>query len=316
MARRLVLVVSALLLLALAGSPAAGAAPLPDRVALPAGFQPEGIEAAGGTSVYVGSLATGAIWRGDVRTGTGATWAAGVGKPGVAKPAVGMAIDRARGLLWVAGGTSGEVRAYDTRTAALERTYTFPGSGFLNDVAVTARGVYVTDSFVQRLAVVRFRGHGRLPARGRTLRLRGDISYVAGPSEDRAFNANGIVADGDRLVIAQSVTGRLFAVDPRTGYARTIHTFGADLQDADGLELRGQLLYVVRNFDPARNAGVVQRLALLPRGPVAVPLGTLTGDLDFPSTAAWVAGALYVVNARFATTPTPTTPYWITRLPG
>jgi outer membrane protein assembly factor BamB len=310
MARRLVVVVSTMLALALAGPPAAGAARFPDRVALPAGFQPEGIEAAGGTSVYVGSLATGAIWRGDVRTGTGAIWAEGVGEP-----AVGIAIDRARGLLWVAGGRSGEVRAYDTRTAAL-RTYTFPGSGFLNDVAVTARGVYVTDSFVQRLAVVPFRRDGRLPAHGRTLALRGDISYVAGPPEDRAFNANGIVADGDRLVIAQSATGRLFAVDPATGYARTIRTFGAALQDADGLELRGRLLYVVRNFDPARNAGVVQRLALLPRLPVAVPLGTLTGDLDFPSTAAWVAGALYVVNARFATTPTPTTPYWITRLPG
>jgi hypothetical protein len=34
-----------------------------------------------------------------------------------------------------------------------------------------------------------------------------------------------------------------------------------------------------------------------------------------PTTAAFVTGSLYVVNARFNTPPTAETPYWITRLP-
>jgi hypothetical protein len=41
---------------------------------------------------------------------------------------------------------------------------------------------------------------------------------------------------------------------------------------------------------------------------------TLTpAGLDIPTTAAWVGGSLYVVNARFNTPVTATTEYWITR---
>ncbi len=37
-------------------------------------------------------------------------------------------------------------------------------------------------------------------------------------------------------------------------------------------------------------------------------------DFDVPTTLAEVDGSLYAVNARFNTTPTPGTEYWITRL--
>jgi hypothetical protein len=43
--------------------------PFPDQIDLPAGWAPEGITAGRGTTVYVGSLAGGGIWEGDVRTG-------------------------------------------------------------------------------------------------------------------------------------------------------------------------------------------------------------------------------------------------------
>ena len=278
----------------------------PSRIALPDGFQPEGIEAGYGKTIYVGSLVDGSIWRGNVRTGKGAVWAEG---PGEGSPAVGMVLDRRRHLLWVAGGPTGEVRAYDIRTAALVKTYTFAGSGFLNDVVVTRRGVYATDSFVQRLAVVEFGKGGSLPADGTTLPLTGDITYVAGPPDNPAFNANGIVAQHGWLVINQTETGQLFRVGPRTGVARELRTFGTDLVGADGMELRGHLLYVVRG-----SVNTVNRMVLLTRHRLAVPAGTLEGDLDFPATAALVGRHLYVVNARFTTTPTPTTEYWVTRL--
>jgi streptogramin lyase len=274
------------------------------RIALPNGFQPEGVEAGGGPTVFVGSLADGSIWRGDVRTGQGAVWA-----PGPGAPALGIARDERRGLLWVAGGNSRQVRVYDLRSRRLLKTYDVPSAGFLNDVALTDHDVYVTDSFVQHLVVLRLGGHGRLPAKATTEPLTGDIQYVAGPPDNPAFNANGIVADHGRLVIDQSETGQLFRVNPRTGATRELQTFGTDLTAADGMELRGRLLYVVRNV------GLVQRLLLAPSLRFAIPAGTRTGDLDVPSTVAYVAGALYVVNARFATPPTPTTPYWLTRLP-
>ena len=61
---------------AIALTPAAGsakkAATFPDVIALPKGFQPEGIEVGKGMTFYVGSVANGAIYRGDLRTGRGA----------------------------------------------------------------------------------------------------------------------------------------------------------------------------------------------------------------------------------------------------
>ena len=82
------------------------------------------------------------------------------------------------------------------------------------------------------------------------------------------FNANGIVATHGFVVINQSSTGQLFRVDPQTGFATEIETFGTDLVNADGMELRGHLLYVVRS-----PADVVQRMGLFTRRGIAVPRG-------------------------------------------
>src|SRR5215210_3393978 len=41
----------------------------PDVIALPDGFQPEGIAIGPGHTFYVGSIPTGRVWKGDLRTG-------------------------------------------------------------------------------------------------------------------------------------------------------------------------------------------------------------------------------------------------------
>jgi len=46
----------------------------PEIIPLPNGFAPEGIATGTGTTFYVGSLATGQIYRGDLRTGDGGCW--------------------------------------------------------------------------------------------------------------------------------------------------------------------------------------------------------------------------------------------------
>ena len=51
---------------------AAAQATFPETLPLPNGFQPEGISIGNGTTFYVGSIPTGAVYRGDLRTGTGA----------------------------------------------------------------------------------------------------------------------------------------------------------------------------------------------------------------------------------------------------
>jgi sugar lactone lactonase YvrE len=301
--RRLLPLLLAACLLPLAAPIAVAAQPdvFPARIDLPDGFQPEGIEAGKGTTVYVGSLRDGSIWRGDVRTGEGdAAWADPVGVP-----TVGLAYDARHDLLWAAGGPSGQVRAYDVDTGELVRTYTVAPAptGFLNDVTVTASGVYVTDSNIQQLVVVPFGPDGSLPTAATTLPITGDLVYGPG------FNANGIVNARGYLIVVQSSTGGLFRVDPATGQSVQIDTGGTNLVNGDGMELRGSTLYVVRNFD-----NVVVRLALGPDLLTATPAGEIRGATDVPTTATFSAGRLYVVNARFGTADPTTADYWITRL--
>ena len=128
------------------------------------------------------------------------------------------------------------------------------------------------------------------------------------PFEADRNNTNGIVATRGWLIVVDSFTGGLFRVDKATGVATQIPTGGASVANGDGLELRGSTLYVVRNANQ-----LVQVFRLGAGLTSAVPLGTLTSaGLSVPTTAAFQAGQLWVVNARFGIT---TTEYWVSRLP-
>lgn len=277
---------------------------LPSRIDLPDGFQPEGIASGPRHRLYVGSLADGTILKVNPANGAVRTLVPGV----VGKAALGLEVDW-RGRLWVAGGGGQEVRVYSTRTGALLKTYTFPTAGFLNDLVVTRRAVYVTDSVNQQMGVIPLGRHGRLkdPSKAKVRALTGDIVYAPG------FNANGIARKAGWLVIVQTNTGKLFRVNPRTGVTKAINLHGLDVTNGDGLTIRGRWLYVVRNFD---NKVDVYKLG--PRLLSARFKGSITktgpNGLDVPTTAAFSLGKLWAVNARFTTAPTPTTDYWITKL--
>jgi sugar lactone lactonase YvrE len=304
--RRLGALVGLVLGLSIVLAPAATAhdktADLPATIDLPDGFQPEGIESWGAT-LYAGSLADGSIWAADARTGTGDYL---VEHPGGV--AVGLHLDR-WGRLWVAGGPTGTIRVYEARTGELLQTYTFTGTGFLNDLDISRQAVYATDSMNRQLAVVPLGPFGRLPdpSAAFLMPLTGDFQLQPG------FNANGIAARGGWLILVQSNTGLLFRVDPRTGETQQVDTGGYLVTNGDGLDFRGRTLYVVRNFS---NLVAVLRVSRDLRE--ATLVGEITaepGVLSIPTTATTTLGALWVVNARFNVAPTPTTPYWITRLP-
>jgi hypothetical protein len=288
----------AALALFLAAAPAV-AAPFPARIDLPNGWAPEGITAGRGPTAFVGSLADGAIAQVDLRTG-----AVDVLAPGATgRVSVGLDYEDGADRLWVAGGPTGEVRAYDASSGALLETYTFT-AGFLNDVAVTRDAVYVTDSGIQQLIVIPLTHGGGVPDPDDafTLPIVGDFVYQAG------FNANGIVEFAGWLIVPQSNTGALFAIDPDTGRSVEILPQGS-VTAADGLERVGSTLYVVRN---QLNRVEVYRI----HGGDVRHRATLTaGDLDVPTTVAFAGGSLWAVNARFGTPVTPDTEYWITRLP-
>lgn len=274
---------------------------IPTRIDLPDGFQPEGITSGPANKLYVGSLADGAVWKGNARTGNGRILV-----PGVAgHMATGLHLDW-RGRLWVAGATNQTIRVYSSRTGALLKEYAFPGAGFVNDLVITHKAVYATDSINQQLLVVPLGRHGRLldPSSATVKPLTGDITYVSG------FNANGIATRAGWLVIVQSNTGKLFRVNPRTGVAKLIDLHGADLSNGDGLLLRGRILYVVRNTDD-----VVAVLHLSKRLTSARLVRSLTSpSLDIPTAATFAVGKLWVVNARFGVADPTTADYWITRL--
>ncbi|MPZ96392.1 MAG: superoxide dismutase [Propionibacteriales bacterium] len=308
--------VTVVALLTLTGGAAATAAERPARAAfpetipLPDGFQPEGITSGRGLTFYAGSLADGRIFAGDLRTGTGEVLVEGT----TGERAVGMQWEARRGgRLWVAGGdnTTGVafVSVYDARSGELLRRWEVPGTGFLNDVAVTRKAVYVTDSNVQQLVVIPLGKHGKLPPDDAALKLplTGELVYTDG------FNANGIrpLRGGKSLILVQSNKGLLFRVDPRSGDTDQVEVSGGTLASGDGLERVWRRLYVVRG----NGGNDVVELKLSRKGTQASYERVLTeAALDVPSTATFAAGSLWVVNARFSTTPTPTTPYDVVRV--
>ena len=186
------------------------------------------------------------------------------------------------------------------------QTYSFAPAGFLNDLVVTDDAVYVTDSSFAYLDVIPLGPDGALPDPSAAFMLPLGGDFVLGSG----FNLNGIVKSRGWLIAVQSNTGLLFRIDPSSGDATEIGLgAGVDVLNGDGLELHGRTLYVVQN--------VFNRIEVFALGPglsSASLQRTLTpAGLDIPTTAAWVGGSLFVVNARFNTPVTPDTPYWITR---
>jgi sugar lactone lactonase YvrE len=283
----------AALALALSTSVAAAAA-FPATIALPRAFQPEGI-AIRGSTFYVGSIPTGAIYRGNVRSGQGAVFIPGAS----GRAAIGVEIDN-RNRLFVAGGTSGRAFVYDVRTRELIRSYQLTTSTptFINDVVVTPRGAYFTDSRQARLYRVAIGRGGRLATSAQTIALAPPFRLQG------LFNANGIDAtpNGRWLVIVQSSTGKLYRVHPSTGATREISLGGPTVETGDGILLDGRTLYVVQNT--MNQIAVIRVNGALTSGTIR----TRITDRRFmvPTTIDEHGRRLYAVNAHFGATPSET----------
>ena len=220
-----------------------------------------------------------------------------------------MKVDRGR--LFVAGGPTGDAFVYNARTGAPIASYDLPTSGptFVNDVVVTKRAAWFTDS--QRAALYRLPlGPGGRPGPASsitTVMLTGDYDHV-----DGSFNVNGIDAtpNGKTLVIVQSTGGNLFTVTAM-GTTRSIALAGNEsVPNGDGILLDGKTLYVVQN-----RLNVIAKIALSPNLRSGRVLRRISSpDFDVPTTVAELGSRLYAVNARFGTTPTPTTDYSVVQV--
>ncbi|MDT7786012.1 MAG: hypothetical protein QOF58_4431 [Pseudonocardiales bacterium] len=278
-----------LLVSALVTAPAvpAAAAP-PQTIVLPGAVSAEGIAVGRGTTFFAGDLLRGDIFRGDLRRGKAEMF---VDNPD-GRMAVGMAVFSAHNLLFVAGGQTGQAYVYDTDTGATLATYQFgdPSTSVINDVTVTSRGAWFTDSVQAKLYFVPVGPAGKLGT-FRTLAVTGPGAVTPGQ-----FNLNGIQAapGGRSLVVAHSGTGRLYTVDATTGASVLIS--GVSVPGVDGLVLSGRSLWAVQatnqisliHLSPGLDSGVVEKV--------------ITSDLlQSPTTAALRGDKLAVINGKFDT---------------
>lgn len=282
-------VLSAALITMLVGP--AGAAPRPASIPLPVDFQPEGIALGEGNTFYVGSLRDGDIYRGNLRSGRGSTFIDFNADDG--RVAVGMRVVKSRDWLVVAGGATGHAWVYDTNDGSTVADLVLgePGVTFSNDVAVTRRALYFTDTFAATIYKVPILADGSFGAT-QPITVRGPAGETGG------FGLNGIDSTHRGwLIVNHTDLGILALVNPRTGDSHEIPLSGPALTAGtlDGLQLEGRTVWVVQNF-----ANSVARVKLSPdltRGRV---VEVITSELfRVPTTAVRHGSRLALVNGRF-----------------
>jgi len=286
----------------------AAAAPggqFPQTIALPDGFQPEGVVSGRGPEIFAGSLADGAIYRADLRTGQGEVVVEG--GQGIA---VGLSYDARSGYLFVAGGFFGTGKVYDMsggEAELVEQVQLSTDYSFINDVVVTRDAAYFTNSFRPEFYRVPLGPAGQLAGPAETIALSGPAAHDPVQPPAFAVFSNGIVAssDGAYLVIVNSADAALYRVDPHSGDSLAIDLGGAAVPNGDGLVLIGETLYVVQNF--INQISVVELADEFDAGWITKVI--TDPDFDVPTTAAAFGSSLYAVNARFSTPATPTTTY-------
>ena len=288
---------------ALAGASSATASSrsgrFPTVIPLPDNWLPEGIAIGDEPIAYFGSRADGSIYRANLVTGQGRP----LPTPGPGTPAVGLKIDDMN-RLFVAGGNAGDGRVVDAGSGRILVNYPFTsGVTFINDVVLTPRAAFFTDSRSAVLFVVPIAADGSVPASDgfRRLDLTGDLVIIPD-----ANNLNGIARtpDGSALLSINSATGQLFRINPRTGQTTLVTLAGGEsLPNGDGLLLDGRTLYVVQNRLNLVAVVLMSRDGL--SGVVRTRVGS--DNFDVPTTVAKFEDRLYLPNARFGAVPPATT---------
>ena len=265
----------------------AAAAPATEVIVLPGATSAEGIAVGRGSTFYAGDLFGGDIFRGDLQRGTVELF---IDTP-PGQMSVGLKVDDASGLLFVAGGFSGQGFVYDALTGAAVAAYQLgvPGQSIINDVVITRAGAWFTDSAQARLYFVPI-GPDGVPGASSVLTVTGPAANTSGE-----VNLNGIAAtpDGRTLIVAHSTQGALYTVNPVTGASRLLFApIGPD-----GILYEAGRLWVAEPF-----LNQVSRLRLSPDLTGGVVEETITSPLfQTPTTVAIHGNRLAAVNAKFDT---------------
>ena len=296
----------------------------PEAIAIPIGFEGEGIELGKGHEFFVGgtSLASlfgepffgiphemsefaGAIYKGNLRTGEGA-----ILSPPTGKSVSGLSYDPRTDYLYAATGfaaseifgsftfTGQGVTVYDASSGDIITEITFGDGIAINDCLVTSTGVYCTDSFNPDLYKVVLEEGGRLPSTP-------VFEVIPMPGFDMVpgFNANGLVGDfdGRQLVIVNATTGVLSLVDTESGEASPLQIEGDEqlFPNGDGLYLDGRTLYILQNFQD--KVAVIQLSGDLTGGSFIrnIPGEGEINPLNVATTIIGFGDSIYAINTNF-----------------
>lgn len=274
------------------------------------GDTPEGIAVTADGTMYVTSVGTGAVYRGNVHDRQLHPFIP-AGADGRGK-ATGVHVD-AWGRIFVAGYDTGTLYAYDRAGHLLAARPTIPGAA-LNDLTFGPDAVYVTDSVNQIIWRAQLSAATVGPLRPWLTRDR----FSPTP-----FFLNGIVITPDQrvLLVAEQGQNVTYRVDIAAQQVQVIAVSGADgMFSADGLLLEGHRLYGVYNSpDPSLPSGFayVTRLVAMNRDYTAATWIADSGkaaDPDTPTTIARDAGRLLWVNSQLGVAPG-TPPYTVSQVP-
>jgi sugar lactone lactonase YvrE len=281
--RRIAGIAIALVLLSTVGATTAPSSEqFPTVIVLPGATSAEGVAMGAGSMFYAGDFLSGDIYRGDLRNGQVERF---IDAP-TGRMAVGLKADLRHGLLFVAGGFTGQAYIYDLETG--KDLATFNLGVLVNDVTLTPDAAWFTDSALPQLYRIPVSPGG--PAQ---------TVVVSGPAANLSGfpNLNGIAAtaDGKALIVSHSALGALFTIDPGTGTSRPIE--GVSVPTVDGILLHGGKLYAVQV-----GLNHVARIDLSPDLSVGALDALITSPhFQSPATVAAFGDRLVAVNAKYDT---------------
>jgi sugar lactone lactonase YvrE len=263
----------------------ASASHTPEVIVLPGANSAEGIATGAGSTFYAGELLTGDIFRGDLNTGDVERF---IEAPD-GRQALGLKADLRHGLLFVAGGFTGQGHVYDLHTGAAVADFQL--GTIINDVVVTRDSAWFTDSAQAHLYRVPI-GRGGVLGPVNTLVIEGPAANT-----EADFNMNGIAAtpNGKTLIVSHSGLSALFTVDPDSGESALIE--GVAVPFVDGILYESGRLFAVQNtlnqiaeirLSHDLSSGTVEKLITNP-------------NFQVPTTVARGGNLLAVVNAKFDT---------------
>lgn len=301
----------------------AGEKAFPKIVPALEGAPPEGFTIGKGHTAYNGSI-DGSIYKVDLRSGRGEILVEA--EPGFNWEAdcykLGMRLDRRSNNLFVAGCINGDAYVIDADTGEEIMHYQLGPEGEFalpNDLAITKKAVFFTDSYLPFLYKLPLSKNGRLPPADAITAIQLPDEFILDPATEPCCGGNGIVAtpNGKTLIVGHSNLSRLYRVDPSSGAVDEIEVNPPLSGFLDGIVMRGGVLYILTpddsgTYPPVDRIQVVELDEAMLTGTL---VGTITDpDMDGVASGALHGNSLYVNNARYFDFPGPPTEYWITKL--